>query len=573
MRIEQIHIQKFRSLDDVTINCDQVLALVGSNNAGKSHVLRALNVFFNYESELEGFEHQDHVFSLKSRPKITVTFGGIENSDGIPQEYLFNDKLKIRFTYRWDRKTPSYEIIIAQVKKTISKESFDSIMSGFKYIYVPIARNSDEVFSNENGLAFSFLESIVQQLTAKRNTLQPLVNKLYQKMEDTVFKTALQRIRQYYPFKNPSDFKLQITNNDVVSAIVNDVTIELYENSQHNNIKNCGSGIQSAIYYAIMLAKTMDNDTSYMIGVEEPELNMHPQAQRELIESFKDTNKYPHSQFILTTHSTVIIDHLGHQSIALCRKQKGQTRDVITTIKQIDNSFWEKYEFTEERYNNFFEYKNSDFFFSNFIVIAEGSVDCGVFSHVLKMQNINAAEQGITFIPTNGEKSIKYPYAIAKELEIPFVCVVDRDAFQAYIGKNREESIDSRGLPQYKPELKRSSPICSLLNENEKRALLTYFCENKYGKVCDLLEQKSIISMRYALEIDLINCSSFCNSYYEVLNIVEDNRTPQFLAKERSESIKKAEIINSVLDRCSTRCLPISYRRIIQNVKQALKSL
>lgn len=84
MKIESVRIQKFRSLDDVSISFGQVLAIVGVNNAGKSHVLRALNAFFNFQDEFSGFEHQDHAFSLKSRPKVTVTFKDIKDSDNIP---------------------------------------------------------------------------------------------------------------------------------------------------------------------------------------------------------------------------------------------------------------------------------------------------------------------------------------------------------------------------------------------------------------------------------------------------------------------------------------------------------
>ena len=182
MKVEQVRIQKFRSLDDVTVYFDQVLAIVGVNNVGKSHVLRALNAFFNFESEIDGFERQDHAFSLKSRPKITVTFSDIVDSDCISQNYLTKGKLIIRFTYRWDRKTPNYEIIVTEGKQSINIELFKTLLQGFRYIYVPIIRNSDVAFSSENGIAYKLLNAVVRQQVAKRNTLQPLVNNLYRKI-------------------------------------------------------------------------------------------------------------------------------------------------------------------------------------------------------------------------------------------------------------------------------------------------------------------------------------------------------------------------------------------------------
>ena len=350
------------------------------------------------------------------------------------------------------------------------------------------------------------------------------------------------------------------------------MTLELVESSQHNSIENCGSGVQSAVYYAIRLATTMDSDISYMIGIEEPELNMHPQAQRELIESFKDISKYPSSQFVITTHSTVIIDHLGHQSVVLCRKCKGQTRDIITTVAQTGNDFWDKYQITEERYSNFFEYKNSDFFFSNYVIITESPNDSGIISHLLERSHINVAELGITLIPANGEKNVKYPYSIVRELGIPFFCVVDRDVFQPYTGRNRRESIDDSGLPCYKPELKQSSPICGLISPTDQELLLKHFVNNKYELASDILEKYSIVSMRYAIEVDLIACRSFFDLFCDVLNITGEDRTTKFLAVARGEKIKELGVIRSVLAMHSTRNYPASYNRIIKKTRKMINT-
>lgn len=568
MRIDSIRIQKFRSIDDATVSFSQVLAVVGANNAGKSHVLRALNAFFNYHDEYNDFEHQDHAFSLKSRPKITVTFSDIKESDRIPLEYINGGRLTIKFTYRWDRKNRTYEVVNGTETHTITIEIFETLTKNFRYVYVPIIRNSEATFSNERGIAYSLLHTIVKQQIARRNTLQPLVNKLYKKIEDTVFRTAIQRIKRYYPFNDASNFKLQISNNDPIDAIIHDVTLELIENSQHNDIRNCGSGLQSAIYFAISLATSMDSDISYMVGIEEPELNMHPQAQQKLIESLKDAEKYPNTQFVITTHSTVIIDRLGHHAIALCRKTRGKTRDIISTLAQIGPDFWDKYQIVEERYGNFFEYKNSDFFFSDFVIITESTADCGIIAHLLKKANLHPADLGITFVPVNGEKNIKYPYAIVKELRIPFFCVVDRDVFQPYTGQNRKESIDEAGIPTYKPELKTSSPICALLSDEHKVTLLSHLVAGKYEQALDILDMYHVITMRYAIEIDLIACPSLCNTFYNVLNIPTENRTAHYLAVERSNVIKSLDNICAVIDMNSIRSLPMSYRRIIKKVRE-----
>lgn len=45
MKINQIHIENFRSIKDATIRLHELTALVGENNSGKTGILRALNCF------------------------------------------------------------------------------------------------------------------------------------------------------------------------------------------------------------------------------------------------------------------------------------------------------------------------------------------------------------------------------------------------------------------------------------------------------------------------------------------------------------------------------------------------
>ncbi|HHC6526324.1 TPA: AAA family ATPase [Vibrio parahaemolyticus] len=45
--IRQITITNFRSIRKETISTEEITTLVGKNDAGKSNLLRALNLFFN----------------------------------------------------------------------------------------------------------------------------------------------------------------------------------------------------------------------------------------------------------------------------------------------------------------------------------------------------------------------------------------------------------------------------------------------------------------------------------------------------------------------------------------------
>lgn len=571
MKIQSIQIQKFRSIDNTTIFFKQFLALVGANNVGKSHVLRALNAFFNYSDERDCFLNEAHLYSKQSRPKITVTFSDIVPEDGISEEYIYNQRLTIKFTYRWDRKTPAYEVVVGGEKKTIDLDTFNRLTKCFSYVYIPIIRNYDAAFRSDAGIAYKLLCKIFNQQTANRNNLQPVADRLIKKVEDSIYQPAMKKLKQYYPFSKGQSFVMETYHADVIDLILRNVTLKLVEDSQENGIDNCGSGIQSAVFFAISLAISMCDGCNYLVGIEEPELNMHPQAQRQLIEALKQENQYPHTQFVVTTHSTVIIDRLGHDSIALCRKTKGQKRDVITIVTQIDEDFWNRYQMEEERYYNFFDFKNSDFFFSNYIIITESTNDCKVVQHLLEISGIDTEALGISLIPASGERSVKYPYAIAKELKIPFVCIVDRDVFQQYINDRREASLNDDGIPIYKKSLKNGSPILDLICETDKSALLEAWNKDQYTNALEILGRSNIISMRYAFEVDLVICQSYCDAFCTQLRVREEDKNAAYLLKKQGNVIKKYMNINAALDEKSTQNLPKSYRRILNAVKDMIQ--
>lgn len=147
---------------------------------------------------------------------------------------------------------------------------------------------------------------------------------------------------------------------------------------------------------------------------------------------------------------------------------------------------------------------------------------------------------------------------------------MDRDVFQPYTGQNRKSSINADEIPTYKPELKTSSSICGLISSADKEQLLSSLKLGRYEQALDILDAYSIISMRYTIEIDLIACSSFCNSYCEVLGVSAENRNARFLAMERSDSIKKLDTVCEVINRNSTKNLPASYKRIVKKTREMI---
>lgn len=92
LRIKRIKIRNFRSIVDLDIKVDKMNILVGLNDVGKSNVLKALNLFFNGETEPGvgyNFETDYSKYAPVRKKKakeivITITFA-------IPQRYSYHE--------------------------------------------------------------------------------------------------------------------------------------------------------------------------------------------------------------------------------------------------------------------------------------------------------------------------------------------------------------------------------------------------------------------------------------------------------------------------------------------------
>ena len=72
LKIKKIGIKNFRSIENVSIDCSNITTFVGANDAGKSNILRALNLFFNGETDhalMFQFDRDYNAFSPRQAKK------------------------------------------------------------------------------------------------------------------------------------------------------------------------------------------------------------------------------------------------------------------------------------------------------------------------------------------------------------------------------------------------------------------------------------------------------------------------------------------------------------------------
>lgn len=116
MRISSVRIENFRSFADVTVPFNDYGCLVGSNGAGKSTVLTALNVFFreseNLPIDLSQLDQEDfHCKKIDEPIRITVTFSNLSKEakeDFV--DYVRQDQLVVSAVARFDSATGKAQV-------------------------------------------------------------------------------------------------------------------------------------------------------------------------------------------------------------------------------------------------------------------------------------------------------------------------------------------------------------------------------------------------------------------------------------------------------------------------------
>ena len=97
-----------------------------------------------------------------------------------------------------------------------------------------------------------------------------------------------------------------------------------------------------SLRYLFLLAILLDPEPPRFIGIEEPELGLHPDLIPKMADLLVDASS--RSQLLVTTHSDILIDALSErpESVVVCEKHNGQTS--MTRLDRSDLKVWlEKY--------------------------------------------------------------------------------------------------------------------------------------------------------------------------------------------------------------------------------------
>lgn len=325
---------------------------------------------------------------------------------------------------------------------TVDKNALEYIKSTQKFFYVPAYRGG----KNEREDAINKLfEIIIEDLVVSKKGL----TSEFDMVTDAIWGTG----------KNSNRYNLQsvigkrikdLTNelkNDSISSI-QEIEFRPYskEDVRRNILKTMlgtssiflndgintsfeskGTGIQSSFMITLMKALSkieFEQNVNIILVIEEPEAFAHPQLIREIIDKISKEFSKGLFQFIITTHSPVIVNFVNTNKVQRLKLKNSSSETLNVTNKN-------SHKLTSEDWNlinRVGDVNLSEIVFSDLVIFVEGEGDKIVFEKLLRIVLPNFYSK-ISIISLSGNNQIFKLLKLLEYYDINWMMLFDKDSF------------------------------------------------------------------------------------------------------------------------------------------------
>jgi len=469
MKISKVHIENYRSIIQLEFSPGNYCALIGENNAGKSNVLKAINlvlgetwptdrsiseedfhghdtskdiiiqVYFDEivdewhnscKCEIAGFELRGKAYKrrVKSKPagSIVVDFYCIDK-DGKPCQYPAVPYKK------GERYTGAY------LPLKVSRELKDRI----PFIYVDVMREYNKqdpgnrwsilrrLFSDIN-LSLSSDKALVtvetkdgQKKMTRKQAFEYKIKEAYSYLQTDEFLNVEERIR----VNSLEQMGIDPADGDIAIGFDTYDTMNVFKNLQlyvdqmgiSTTADMVGAGLQSAIVIAIFRTYEEIKKEGAIFAVEEPEVYLHPQKQRYFSNILSKLGAQ--NQVFITTHSPTFVRMYEPENVCLVRRNSTDG----TTTKICPKEHLVASEKEALKIENYFDNQRNEMFFAKAVILVEGATEKFVFPAVSRFMNVDCDRNGISIVECGGKGNLVTFAKVANAFDIPYVVVADDD--------------------------------------------------------------------------------------------------------------------------------------------------
>lgn len=201
-----------------------------------------------------------------------------------------------------------------------------------------------------------------------------------------------------------------------------------------------GNGLQRAILFALVrvwgqslrLSAQITESTprpysdSVFFAVEEPELFLHPHAQRQLLQALGSLVVIEHHQVFLTTHSTHFVNLDRYERLAIVTKPSPSEG---TQVRQCSDELFTGEDIAERKRRfhmaSWVNPERAELFFAHKVILVEGETEKAVLPFLA--HNLNCFDPNVTVIDCGSKFNIPLYMRILNAFRIPYCVIHDED--------------------------------------------------------------------------------------------------------------------------------------------------
>lgn len=481
MKITQLEIFNYRNLHGLKVALDtDCNFLVGENNLGKSNLLSLLNYLFTSRTfRYEDFTDPTKPIEVHLRIKLApIEIGHFQD--------LFDadDYSVINIVARQINTDDNINFFHLETDTFISS----ILVKCINYVHYDSLRNPIAEINFDKGKGVGrFLRNIISQYLQANNISD--AEFLDEKKITALLKSINQKVSKIKSFK---DFGISASSEDDVENMLSKIVV--LKDGKGDNLNKSGYGVQFLILVTLSILEKLQSirqqrgergifedettgkkSISLVLGLDEPEIHLHPYMQRSLVKYINSIVSNKNKEFqqlvkelfdidefvgqvMIVTHSpNIILNH--YQQIVRFFSIKGITKIIsgseFTLSAQLHKHLYLHFPFIKEA------------FFSRCAIFVEGDSEFASFPHFGQKLSIEFDDLGICIIQVRGD-AIPQLIELATKFGIPSVGVTDK-----------MDGAKAPTLPNHFQTMHRDfeAEIISLIDSGKESVLRKILCE------------------------------------------------------------------------------------------------
>ncbi|GLV49274.1 hypothetical protein TJA_23750 [Thermus sp. LT1-2-5] len=461
-KITKLSIQGYRSINErieIRFPLKQPVVLVGENNAGKSNIVKALQLVMG-PSWPGSYDPADHEFFARdnSRPiEIEVEFD---------DSALLGGKFKqVRWRYNPSASDPVYFRGFDLDIYNGSKGNGRNIRSEDRDTCICMVVEAER--SLQYHLSYSSKWTLLSRLMHRFHRALSGNQAVKGELED-LFRQVKSKFHEIQEFKGFLD-GLQQELSDLFGSMSHrlDVDFEAYnpvnffhalrlqaaEGNEPRTLDEMGTGEQQVLALAFAYAYAKAFHGGIILVIEEPEAHLHPLAQQWLARRLRSRCE-EELQIVITTHSPTFLSIEGLEGLVLVYKDKGATHVRQITkqelVQHCINHGAPRDRVTKSNILPFYAASATSEilsgFFARVVVLVEGQTEALALPILLRKVGLDVEKEGIAILSVGGKGNLGKWYRLFTAYDIPCYVVFDNDSTDDRQAEKRRDALRAIGM-------------------------------------------------------------------------------------------------------------------------------